>query len=101
VWVSDSTPVAPRRRPPSDGRRETSANEGSGLTVKWSTFRGPAEVGFVNASPPIEGGKATAVASFAQPGEYMLRVLASDGSPFGDECCWTNGYVRVSVEAGR
>jgi hypothetical protein len=25
------------------------------------------------------------------------RVLVSDGSGFADQCCWTNGYVRVSV----
>ena len=102
VWVSDDTPVVPRRpRPtPNAPRREPGPNEGSGLTVRWTTFRGSGAT-FSEVTPPITGGKATTVVSFREPGEYTLRVLASDGSSFGDECCWTNGYVRVKVEAGK
>jgi hypothetical protein len=101
VWVSDATPVAPRRRPAPNARQEPSSTEGAGLTVKWSKFRGPGDVSFDNANPPINGGKATTVVSFREPGEYALRAVASDGSSFGDECCWTNGYVKVTVGAGK
>ena len=41
------------------------------------------------------------IATFSEPGEYMLRAQvdnwrATDSSS-GDQCCWTNGYVRVTV----
>ncbi len=39
-------------------------------------------------------------ASFSMPGEYMIRVridnFGGDSAP-GNQCCWSNGYVRVSV----
>jgi len=42
--------------------------------------------------------------TFQAPGEYVLRVLAWDNSggpgpvmATGFQCCWTNGYVNVSV----
>lgn len=39
-------------------------------------------------------------ATFDTPGEYMIRIridnFGGDSSP-GNQCCWTNGYVRVSV----
>jgi hypothetical protein len=40
-------------------------------------------------------------ASFGMPGEYVLRVridnfTSGDSSP-GNNCCWSNGYVRVVV----
>ncbi|MBT8488222.1 MAG: hypothetical protein HKN72_15825 [Gemmatimonadetes bacterium] len=40
-------------------------------------------------------------ATFDTPGEYVIRIRAdnfsqTDSTP-GNQCCWTNGYVRVSV----
>jgi hypothetical protein len=39
-------------------------------------------------------------ASFSMPGEYVIRIridnFGGDSSP-GNQCCWSNGYVRVSV----
>jgi hypothetical protein len=39
-------------------------------------------------------------ASFSMPGEYVIRVridnFGGDSSP-GNQCCWSNGYVRVRV----
>ena len=46
------------------------------------------------------GEKITANATFATPGDYMLRVQANDESGeggFGFQCCWTNTYVKVAV----
>ena len=41
------------------------------------------------------------VATFSEPGEYMLRAAVDNhrapDSSYGDQCCWTNGYVRVTV----
>ena len=49
-------------------------------------------------------GTGTTTASFAAPGEYVLRVQAiNDPGPsnptrgFEFHCCWTNGYVTVTV----
>ena len=67
------------------------------MSVAWSKYRGPGEVHFSDPSPSIERGRASTIVTFSEPGEYMLRVLASDGSGFNG-CCWTNGYVRATVQ---
>ena len=41
---------------------------------------------------------ATTTATFSEPGDYLLRVQAIDGTgSFEFHCCWTNGYVEVTV----
>jgi hypothetical protein len=45
--------------------------------------------------------KATTTATFSQPGEYILRLQANDATGNGgggDQCCWTNVHVKVSVK---
>jgi hypothetical protein len=45
-----------------------------------------------------EPGQASTTATFSAPGEYVLRVKAiEDFSAFVQHCCWTNGYVTVTV----
>jgi hypothetical protein len=83
------------------------------VTVTWAKFRGTGAVKFANAKPPVEkadgkwktaqvfSGKATTTATFSEPGEYVLRVVANDWSGDGGggfQCCWTNGQVKVSVK---
>jgi hypothetical protein len=83
------------------------------LTVTWSKFRGPGTVTFANAKPAVAlanggqitsagvSGTAATTATFSEPGEYLLLVVANDWSGFGGhgyQCCWTNAYVRVSVK---
>ncbi len=52
--------------------------------------------------PLPEGrGVARVITTFSAPGEYLLLARvdnwsATDSSS-GSQCCWTNGYVRVSV----
>jgi hypothetical protein len=85
------------------------------VTVTWSKFRGPGAVKFANSKPPVEksdrkwnptpavSGKATTTATFSEPGEYVLHVVANDWSGDGGggfQCCWTNGQVRVTVKPG-
>ena len=83
------------------------------VTVTWSKFRGPGAVKFANTKPPVEkadrkwnptpavSGKATTTATFSEPGEYVLHVVANDWSGDGGggfQCCWTNGQVKVTVK---
>jgi hypothetical protein len=83
------------------------------VTITWSKFRGPGAVKFANTKPPVEkadrkwnptpavSGKATTTATFSEPGEYVLHVVANDWSGEGGggfQCCWTNGQVKVTVK---
>jgi hypothetical protein len=101
VWVSDDAKVAPGSQPP----------KGSPVTIAWSQLRGPGTVVFANAKPAVVqdapngdtffSGKASTSATFPEPGEYVLHVVANDWSGDGGrgfQCCWTNGEVRVSVK---
>ena len=46
-------------------------------------------------------GTASVTATFAQPGEYMIRTMVDNwdapDSTEGDQCCWTNLYQKVTV----
>jgi hypothetical protein len=112
VWVTDDGLPPPEPPRPTGGGRQgaptptaadarpaTTARVAPprGLGVTWSQFRGSAGVTFANPTPPIEQGKASTTATFSEPGDYTLRVLASDGTSFSAQCCWTNGYVKVTV----
>jgi hypothetical protein len=47
-------------------------------------------------------GKAATTATFSEPGEYTLRVVANDWSGEGGrgfQCCWSNAQVKVSVKS--
>ena len=85
VWVTDDGLGSGRDEPE--------------LTVTWRRFRGPGAVTFGDDRPMVEDGLASTTASFADPGDYVLHVMASDGSRRSNQCCWTNGYVRVRVAA--
>ncbi len=83
------------------------------VTVTWSKYRGPGAVTFADSKPAVEkadrkwnpapvfSGKATTTATFSEPGEYVLHVVANDWSGDGGggfQCCWTYGLVKVSVK---
>jgi hypothetical protein len=85
-----------------DGRQNPGVAPAASLSVTWSKFRGPGAVAFAN--PKIEfdktEGKATTTATFAVPGEYILRLQVNDSSGDGGggfQCCWTNAHVKVAV----
>jgi hypothetical protein len=99
VWVSDDAKTFPNAKPP-----KTPA-----VTLSWGKFRGPGNVTFSDARPPVEktegkapfNGKATVTATISKPGEYILRVVANDWSGDGGrgfQCCWTNAMVNVTVK---
>jgi hypothetical protein len=111
TWVTDEGPKVNVPEPnPARGRGRAGAAGGGrgftppGLAITWSLFRGPAAVKFDNAKPTIDkdnGGKATAVATFTAPGEYILRLQGNDSSGDGGggfQCCWTNAHVAVTVK---
>ena len=71
--------------------------------MTWFKYQGPGDVTFDprTAKTASGGGEAATVVRFSAPGEYMLRVRVdnfgiTDSAP-GHQCCWTNGYVRVTV----
>ena len=80
------------------------------VTVTWSKFRGPGAVTFADAKPEVQltngdgkgvSGTATTTATFGEPGDYVLYVVANDWSGVGGhgyQCCWTNAQVKVSVK---
>jgi len=111
VWATDAGPKIniPEERGRGRGRgaaRGTAPAEFQPpppLALTWSAYRAPGEVKFDNAKPSIDkdaGGKATVNATFAAPGEYILRVEANDSTGVGGggfQCCWTNAHVAVTV----
>ena len=95
VWASD------------DGRAVGSVGSaGRGavpVTLTWFEHQGPGTVTF-NPNParvPTDGGQAATAATFAEPGDYIVRVRANDASGVANaghaQCCWTNGFVKVRV----
>ncbi|MGD2045490.1 MAG: hypothetical protein PVJ80_05825 [Gemmatimonadota bacterium] len=46
-------------------------------------------------------GTAQVIATFDMPGEYIIRGQVDNfsrpDSSSGDQCCWSNGYIRVNV----
>ena len=57
-----------------------------------------AAIPFIFPAPRIDGaGTATVTATFSEPGEYALRLEASDTSVHDFHCCWTNAYVYATV----
>ena len=45
----------------------------------------------------VADGRASTTVTFDEAGDYVLYVVATDGSRQSNQCCWTNGYVRVRV----
>jgi hypothetical protein len=103
VWVADDASVIPGATRP-----RTPA-----VTLTWSKFRGPGDVTFENDRPAIENaevqgaqnpvfsGKSSTTATFSEPGEYVLNILANDWTGDGGrgfQCCWSNAQVKVSVK---
>ncbi len=100
-WATDDgvgsrVPAAASRR---GGEEERQAPP---LSLSWVLHSGPAEVKFSDPKPKLQGldVKVTTTATFAKPGDYVLRIHATDisGEDGSNQCCWTNGYVKVQVK---
>jgi hypothetical protein len=95
VWASDKPPK--REVPPLAGFPHAPP-----LVITWTKFRGPGTVTIRDVKPEIDkkDGRAATIATFSEPGEYVLRAQANDSSGDGGagfQCCWTNALVKVSV----
>ena len=75
------------------------------VTLTWFKHQGPGKVTFTPPSSKANasGEGASTMASFSEPGEYIVRVRANDASGVANaghaQCCWTNGFVKVVVTA--
>ena len=95
IWITDD--AVHDKEPIKFGR------ERPGMNVTWLKYSGPGPVVFDPAKvgfPELSGPSSTK-ATFKEPGEYVVRVKAdafgySDSSA-GNQCCWTNGYQKVTV----
>lgn len=71
------------------------------IVMVWTTHRGPGDVTFASERPAVEqGGRVSTTATFAAPGDYVLRAQVNDRSGDGGggfQCCWTNAHVKVTV----
>jgi hypothetical protein len=94
VWATD------------DGRASgsvvTSGRTDVPVRLTWFEHRGPGDVVFSHDTPDVgPDDRAITAATFSASGEYILRVRANDASGVSGaghaQCCWTNGFVMVSV----
>jgi hypothetical protein len=95
IWLTDD--AVHDKEPIKFGR------ERPGMNVTWLKYAGPGAVEFEpqKVGFPALTGQSTTKATFKAPGEYVVRVKAdafgySDSSA-GNQCCWTNGYQKVTV----
>ena len=105
--ASVGTPLALTVWARDDGR--TSGNvartgpEEEPVTLTWFKHQGPGAVTFSEATGEVAnaGGEMRTMATFGEPGEYIVRVRANDASGVAGaghaQCCWTNGFLKVTV----
>lgn len=97
VWVHDD---AVHEKEPIPVKREAVP----ALNVTFYKHAGPAApVVFSAPKTPLTTvqGRASTTATFSEPGDYVIRARADTfgnvDSTAADQCCWTNGYWKVSV----
>lgn len=114
--TSVSTPLALNLWAEDDARYSSGSNAPMQnppppVELSWSKYRGPGAVTFDKGKPELEKlaggklnelfrGKSAATATFSEPGEYLLHVVANDYSGDGgggEICCWTTAIVSVTV----
>ena len=73
------------------------------MNVTWYKYSGPGPIVFNPPREPVTStdGRSSSAVTFTVPGEYVIRVRGDNfgevDSLSGDQCCWTNGYVKVTV----
>ena len=91
AWVSRAAEAVDDERP---------------INIKWFKHQGPGDVTFAARTAVVEpdawaqedGAEVATTVTFSAPGEYLLRALAFNViREFEFQCCWTNGFVPVTV----
>ena len=92
---ASATPPAERVEPPD-------------ITVNWKKHSGPEQVSFAQERIPLVTKRdpkmsleASTTATFAAPGDYVIRAQVNDTSGDGgggEQCCWTTALIRVNVK---
>ena len=100
--IGKSDPLTLKLSATDDGRPMRNGKP-VGMTMEWVKYRGPGSVKFDPARAKIDSGRASTIANFSEPGEYIVQVVVDDGSGevsgnFGYHCCWTNVEVKVTVK---
>ena len=76
------------------------------INIKWFKHQGPGDAAFAERTASVEwdawaqegGAEVTTTVTFSEPGDYLLRLLAFNViREFEFQCCWTNGFVPVTV----
>ena len=85
-----------------DGHSAGTVRGGVPVALAWFTHQGPVEVKFGTPTARLTptGGKSSTTATFSKPGDYIVRVRATDSamaSAGHAQCCWTNAFVKVRV----
>jgi hypothetical protein len=72
-----------------------------GVRLTWARYRGAGAVTIDDATKVLDSGNGEAflTATFKDPGEYVLRVEATDTDIHDFHCCWSNGFVHATVTA--
>ncbi len=85
------------------GAMASDARSTTPVSLAWFKHQGPGDVTFTPATVRLTptGGKGSTNAVFSAPGDYIVRVRVNDASGVAGaghaQCCWTNGYARVTV----
>jgi hypothetical protein len=86
---------------PVGGKVEFTRHESTPIVQEDGPPDGPPSGGETITVPDDVQSTVRVVATFSEPGEYMLRAQVDNwrapDSSSGDQCCWTNGYVSVTV----
>jgi hypothetical protein len=83
-----------------DDKKKQPQKRDIGVRLTWARYRGAGAVTIADATKSVPGsGDAHITATFAEPGEYVLRVEAADTEIHDFHCCWSSGFVRAVVSA--
>ena len=93
LWTSEVSERSP----------DDNVNTDVEVRVTWFKHQGPVEeVIFEPRQITVPGtGEASTLVTFTAPGQYLLRArvdnFSANDSSAGNQCCWSNGYVAVTV----
>ncbi len=86
------------------GAMASDARSTTPVSLAWFKHQGPGDITFTPATARLTptGGTGSTNAVFSAPGDYIVRVRVNDasgvaGAGHAQCCCWTNGFVKVTV----